>query len=58
MTEQSQQYRWQIAQKAAGNCIICAKPRGKDGTKRHCRFHADRHSQQNRKSFLKMKKDR
>lgn len=32
---------WQLKRLADGKCIICGKARGPNGTKTHCRRHAD-----------------
>lgn len=38
---------------AAGLCRTCGKPRGKKGTKEHCRIHADAHT-----AYLVSRKDK
>lgn len=40
----SRQRRWQLKKEAAGACIICGLARGENGTRTHCRKHADAHS--------------
>ena len=40
----TRQRLWQIKMCAAGRCVICGKIRGTDGTRTHCRAHADAQS--------------
>ncbi len=35
----TRQRRWQLAQKAAGNCVICGQPRGESRSADRCALH-------------------
>jgi hypothetical protein len=43
----SRQREWQLRKRAEGKCESCGKDRGSNGTKRHCRKHANEHSARN-----------
>jgi hypothetical protein len=47
----SRQRRWQIAQKAKGNCARCGKPRGENGTAELCERCRKKNNQEQRDRF-------
>lgn len=51
----TRQRRHQEKLRRAGRCINCGEPRGKDGTRNHCRACADRRTEQVKRRYHEQK---